>query len=120
MNDQERQEIVDRLGDALAELMQEHGVSAAGLARDLGIDEAKVRRTMNYQEMKPTFIAEVEDLIGVPRGTIYIHAGLVAQQNTPESLIATDPRLHAVYRRSAVATLESLIALSEEERRSSR
>lgn len=114
----EIQEQVDLqcLCEALRVVIQEHNVSSLKVAELTGVPEANVRRMTSFQEPRATFIAKLERALHLPLGTVMMRAGLIDVEQTPESLLAVDPRLHPVYRRSAPEMVDMWVRLSTEER----
>jgi transcriptional regulator with XRE-family HTH domain len=112
--DQSEEDINNAVSVAFSNLVQAHGLTLADVARALEVPESNVRRMTKGQAMTIAFVTKFEDWLRIPRGTLFVHAGVVYALDTPEALLATDIRLHPVYRRSAVEMVESWVKLSKE------
>lgn len=105
---------ITRLCEALRATMKAEGVSSLELAELTDTPEANIRRMMSFQEPKVSFILKCERAMNIPLGTVLRRADCVDVEDTPESLLATDPRLHRAFRRTGPETVAMWIRLSDE------
>jgi transcriptional regulator with XRE-family HTH domain len=87
-------EIKVAVGQAVKACLKGAGLTQAALADALGMQQPTISYNISGRNMPSLqFLAAVEEVCGRPRGWCLIHAGLVDQPLTTESIILVDPRL---------------------------
>lgn len=101
---------------ALRQLLEEKNVSSLELSPLTGISSSAIRRMTDNQEPKASVLARIERALGVELGTVVRAAGLVSVGDI-EQLLASDPALHVMLRKTAVESYRGWVKVSLAERR---
>lgn len=102
---------------AVRRVLEEKDITSEEVCRLTGIPASTVRRMTRNQEPKLSQIVRIERALGVEIGTVIRLAskfstdGLIQVSNIVE-LLANDPQLHPLLRRSAVQDYESRVRIS--------
>lgn len=107
-----------RLGDALARMLEQVGVSQAELCRRTGIPQGRVSQWVSGTKLilYPQ-IEQVEDALGLARGSILAEAGYVEPAAAIAAGIAADPDLQPFDRQYLVEVYERARRRGREARR---
>lgn len=101
---------------ALAQALESAGRSKAEAARTIRTDRQQIHRWTTTAEPPNHILGQIEQWLGLPRGQLYIDAGLVDLPKTDvEAAIAADNQLTPIAKRIALAQVETLRKLSAEE-----
>lgn len=95
------------IGEAIKEALE--GRSQGWLAKELGLDASGITRLVKgtMKDLTVERVADIEAVLGLPRGALLCRAGYVADVLSPEDAIRQDVSIPRSVREAVIAAIQS-------------